>query len=118
MHQTLPYRGEGVGAMAKDRPYGRGSSTMGVKMTTLMHEFLTGAGSMLRRGGHLFISTPAEVDVEGYAGDGGLTVKEQHLVRVHRSLTRRFAGPTEWLTPRCITYARQMFTECGPTAAG
>ncbi len=87
--RTTPYRG-GLGAMATDPPYGRGSSTMGVKMTTLIREFLSEAGSMLRRGGHLCISAPSEVDVEGYAADGGLTVKEQHLVRVHRSLTRRF----------------------------
>lgn len=87
--RTSPYRG-GLGAMATDPPYGRGSSTMGVKMTTLIREFLSKAAGMVGRGGHLCISAPAEVDVEEYAADGGLTVKEQHLVRVHRSLTRRF----------------------------
>jgi tRNA (guanine10-N2)-dimethyltransferase len=80
----------GVDAVATDPPYGRGSSTMGVKMTTLIKEFLEHASNLLTRGGHLCISMPQEVDVERYARNGGLTVKEQHLVRVHRSLTRRF----------------------------
>ena len=82
--------GGGVGAIATDPPYGRGSSTMGVKMATLIREFLEQASSLLRKGGHLCIAMPSEVDIERYAHDGGLIVKEQHLVRVHRSLTRRF----------------------------
>jgi len=87
--RTPPYRG-GLDAVATDPPYGRGSSTMGVKMSTLIMEFLEGAGHMLRKGGHLCIPAPVEVDVERYARDGGFTVKESHLARVHRSLTRRF----------------------------
>ena len=80
----------GVDALATDPPYGRGSSTMGVKMSTLIKDFLEQTSSLLKKGGHLCIAMPQEVDVERYAHDGGLTVKEQHLVRVHRSLTRRF----------------------------
>jgi len=59
-------------------------------MTTLISEFLNRAACTLRKGGHLCISVPAEVDMERYAREGGFTVKEQHLFRVHRSLTRRF----------------------------
>jgi len=88
--RTPPYRG-GLDAIATDPPYGRGSSTMGVKMSTLIMEFLEGAAQLLRKGGHLCISAPFEVDVEGYARDGGFTAKESHLARVHRSLTRRFS---------------------------
>jgi tRNA (guanine10-N2)-dimethyltransferase len=80
----------GVDAIATDPPYGRGSSTMGVKMSTLIKEFIEQASGVLRESGHVCIAMPAEVDVERYAHDGGLTVKEQHLARVHRSLTRRF----------------------------
>ena len=87
--RTPPYRG-GLDAIATDPPYGRGSSTMGVKMSTLIMEFLGGAAQLLRKGGHLCISAPVEVDVERYARDGGFAVKESHLARVHRSLTRRF----------------------------
>jgi len=82
---------EGVDAIATDPPYGRGSSTMGVKMSHLIREFLGQVGSVLRRDGHLCIAAPAEVDVRRYALDGGLIVREEHLARVHRSLTRRFA---------------------------
>jgi len=87
--RTPPYRG-GLDAIATDPPYGRGSSTMGVKMSTLIMDFLQGAAHLLRKGRHLCISAPVEVDVERYARDGGFTVKETHLARVHRSLTRRF----------------------------
>jgi tRNA (guanine10-N2)-dimethyltransferase len=80
----------GVGAIATDPPYGRGSSTMGVKMSTLIQEFIEGAATLLARGGYLCIAAPAEVDVERFAHQSGLKFKEQHLVRVHRSLTRRF----------------------------
>ena len=85
-----PPIGGGASAIATDPPYGRGSSTMGVKMTTLIQQFLNRAATALTKGGHLCISAPSEVDVESYAQDGGFAVKEQHLVRVHRSLTRRF----------------------------
>ena len=83
--------GGGMDTIATDPPYGRGSSTMGLKMSTLIKEFLDQASSILAKNGHLCIAMPEEVDVERYAQDGGLIVKEQHLVRVHRSLTRRFA---------------------------
>ena len=85
-----PPIGRGVDAMATDPPYGRGSSTKGVKMSTLIREFLNQASNLLEKNGHLCIAMPAEVDVESYAHDGGLIVEEQHLARVHRSLTRRF----------------------------
>jgi tRNA (guanine10-N2)-dimethyltransferase len=88
--RTTPYREGCFDAMATDPPYGRGSSTMGVKMQTLVREFLEGAVKLLRKGGHMCISVPVEVDIEGYAYDVGFIVKEQHLVRVHRSLTRKF----------------------------
>lgn len=85
-----PLLGE-VEAIATDPPYGRGSSTMGMKMSTLIREFLEGAASLLKKSGHLCIAAPKEVDLERYASNGGFTLVEQHFVRVHRSLTRRLA---------------------------
>jgi tRNA (guanine10-N2)-dimethyltransferase len=82
--------GGGLDAIATDPPYGRGSSTMGVKMSALIQDFLSRAASLLSKDGHLCISAPVEVDTVQYAQDGGLNVEEEHLVRVHRSLTRRF----------------------------
>ena len=79
-----------VDAIATDPPYGRGSSTMGSKVASLVEDFLMGVKSSLKRGRHLCISAPVEVGVEDYARDAGLRVRERHLARVHRSLTRQF----------------------------
>jgi len=81
---------QSLDAIATDPPYGRGSSTMGAKVATLVKEFLAGAKSYLKKGAHLCISAPVEVEVESYARDAGFAFKEKHLVRVHRSLTRQF----------------------------
>jgi tRNA (guanine10-N2)-dimethyltransferase len=86
--RSLPVRG--LDAVATDPPYGRGSSTMGTKVTALVSEFLGGAQSSLKKGAHICISAPVEVDVEGYAHQAGFVLKEKHLARVHRSLTRQF----------------------------
>jgi tRNA (guanine10-N2)-dimethyltransferase len=80
----------GVDAIATDPPYGRGSSTMGVKMTHLIEEFLSVVGDVLKAGSHVCISAPDQVRIEDYAQQAGLTVREKHLARVHRSLTRQF----------------------------
>lgn len=80
----------GLDAIATDPPYGRGSSTMGAKVTSLVEDFLAGAKGSLKRGAHLCVSAPVEVDIEAYAHDSALVVKERHLARVHRSLTRQF----------------------------
>ena len=77
-------------AIATDPPYGRGSSTMGNKVTKLVEDFLLGVRSSLKRKAHLCISAPVEVEVEDYARDAGLMVREKHLAKVHRSLTRQF----------------------------
>lgn len=80
----------GIDAIATDPPYGRGSSTMGVKVTSLVRDFLAGTKDSLRKKAHLCISAPVEVEVEDYARDGGLALVEKHLAKVHRSLTRQF----------------------------
>ena len=77
-------------AIATDPPYGRGSSTMGVKVNALVQEFLEGAKGSLKKAAHLCISSPVEIDVEDYSRQAGFKVKERHLARVHRSLTRQF----------------------------
>jgi tRNA (guanine10-N2)-dimethyltransferase len=81
---------QGVDAIATDPPYGRGSSTMGAKVSTIVREFLEGAKGSLKKGAHLCISAPVEVEVEHYARDAGFALKDKHLARIHRSLTRQF----------------------------
>jgi tRNA (guanine10-N2)-dimethyltransferase len=77
-------------AVATDPPYGRGSSTMGAKITALVSEFLGGVKDSMKKGAHLCICSPLEVDVEAYARKAGFLLKERHLAKVHRSLTRQF----------------------------
>jgi len=77
-------------AIATDPPYGRGSSTRGVKTASLVRDFLAGAGNSLKKGAHLCISSPVEIQVEDQAREAGLRMIERHLAKVHRSLTRQF----------------------------
>jgi tRNA (guanine10-N2)-dimethyltransferase len=77
-------------AVATDPPYGRGSSTLGQKTTNLVKDFLGGASGSLKKGGHVCISSPIEIQIEDYAAEAGLKMRERHLAKVHRSLTRQF----------------------------
>jgi len=77
-------------AIATDPPYGRGSSTMGTKVAALVKEFLEGVKSSLKKDAHLCIYAPVEVQIEEYAKQAGFTLRERHLAKVHRSLTRQF----------------------------
>jgi tRNA (guanine10-N2)-dimethyltransferase len=77
-------------AVATDPPYGRDSSTMGAGVRGLVHDFLSGAKDSLKKGAHVCISSPKEVELEDYARDAGFTLREKHFVRIHRSLTRQF----------------------------
>ena len=80
----------GLNSIATDPPYGRGSSTRGVKVNDLIREFLLGASASMQRGAHVCISAPSEVQLADYARDAGFEVRERHLARIHRSLTRQF----------------------------
>ena len=77
-------------AIATDPPYGRGSSTMGVKTSSLIRDFLAGASGCLKRNSHMCICSPVEIPIEDYARESGLRMREKHLAKVHRSLTRQF----------------------------
>jgi tRNA G10 N-methylase Trm11 len=63
---------------------------MGVKTASLVRDFLAGAGNSLKKGAHLCISSPVEIQVEDHAREAGLRMRERHLAKVHRSLTRQF----------------------------
>ena len=86
--RSLP--SHGLDALATDPPYGRDSSTRGLNVSDLIRDFLPAASCSLNRGAHLCISAPSEIDLESYARDAGLHVREKHLTRIHRSLTRQF----------------------------
>jgi tRNA (guanine10-N2)-dimethyltransferase len=75
-------------ATATDPPYGRSSSTKGRETQALVKEFLTETASILKTGGKVCLSVPFDVDVDGLISRD-LRTLETHLLRVHRSLTRR-----------------------------
>jgi tRNA (guanine10-N2)-dimethyltransferase len=77
-------------SIATDPPYGRDSSTRGVNVNELIRQFLQGAFSSMKHRAHICVSAPSEVQLADYARDAGFHVKEQHLARIHRSLTRQF----------------------------
>lgn len=80
----------GLDSIATDPPYGRDSSTRGVNVNDLIRQFLHGALTSMNHDAHLCISAPSEVQLADYARDAGFQVKERHLARIHRSLTRQF----------------------------
>jgi tRNA (guanine10-N2)-dimethyltransferase len=86
--RSLPFHG--LDAIATDPPYGRDSSTRGLKVNDLIREFLLGASSSIHHGAHLCISAPSEIELTDLAEDAGFEVRERHLARIHRSLTRQF----------------------------
>ncbi len=75
-------------ALATDPPYGRSSSTKGRETCALVHEFLGEAASLLKTGSKVCLSVPSSVETSALMSKG-FKVLETHLVRVHRSLTRR-----------------------------
>lgn len=75
-------------ALATDPPYGRSSSTKGRETCALVREFLGEATLLLRPGSKVCLSIPSTVDTDAFVSEG-LKALETHLVRVHRSLTRR-----------------------------
>ena len=86
--RSLPL--QGLDAIATDPPYGRGSSTRGLRVNDLIKEFLHGVPESMNHGAHLCISAPSEVELRDLACEAGFEVKEQHSAKIHRSLTRQF----------------------------
>jgi tRNA (guanine10-N2)-dimethyltransferase len=77
-----------VDAVATDPPYGRSSSTKGKETRTLVEEFLDQTRALLKSQSKICLSVPSDVNMNGLESKG-LKILEAHLVRVHRSLTRR-----------------------------
>jgi len=86
--RSMPFHG--LDSIATDPPYGRDSSTRGLKVNELIREFLVGASNSMNHGAHLCISAPSEIQLADYAHDAGFEIKERHTARIHRSLTRQF----------------------------
>jgi tRNA (guanine10-N2)-dimethyltransferase len=72
-----------------DPPYGRSSTTMGKNVETLYKRAVESIFYALKKGGIACIIAPDTIDLMGIAEKTGFTVDKIHLMRVHRSLTRR-----------------------------
>jgi len=84
--RTLPFKS--FDACASDPPYGRGSSTHGVDAKDVVKGFLGDVFDILPSGGHVCLAFPEYGNI-GEVGRGvGYEVRESHLVREHKSLTR------------------------------
>jgi len=78
-------RADGI---ATDPPYGRGTSTMGSDVRQILADFLSEASCLLERGKIICTAAPIELKPSLLAGRSGFDVKEEHHMRVHKSLTR------------------------------
>jgi tRNA (guanine10-N2)-dimethyltransferase len=84
--RMCPY--DNVNSIATDPPYGRGSSTMGMRPKKLIKEFFIEVNRILSRDGHLCIASPINVNIKNIGLDIGLNIVESHVMRVHKSLVR------------------------------
>lgn len=84
--KSLPF--SRLDAVATDPPYGRGTWTGGQNVRALLSSFLHNAGDSLKEGGKLCTAAPQELNPSDLAWKAGLTVLEEHSMRVHKSLTR------------------------------
>jgi len=76
-------------AVVTDPPYGRQASTGRADLESLYEEVLPSIASVLRRGGRVCITSPAEIDIKDFAEGAGFIEAERYEQRVHRTLTRR-----------------------------
>ncbi len=84
--RRMPLRG--VDGIATDPPYGRGTSTGGSGIRSLLADFYGEACSVLKPGRYMCTAAPVEIDLSALAAEAGFTVTEEHSMRVHKSLTR------------------------------
>jgi tRNA (guanine10-N2)-dimethyltransferase len=84
--KALPLRS--VDSSASDPPYGRGSSTHGDVAIELVKRFLENIYELLLPKGYICIAFPQGGGLRSTAEAIGYKIRETHLVREHKSLTR------------------------------
>ncbi|MEE8167436.1 MAG: TIGR01177 family methyltransferase [Candidatus Hydrothermarchaeales archaeon] len=80
---------EAFDALAADLPYGISSSTHGSKLEELCSQSMESFFEILKPGGYACVVAPSQVPLKDIAAAAGFNVVEEHLERIHRSLTRR-----------------------------
>jgi tRNA (guanine10-N2)-dimethyltransferase len=99
-HFSVPYEGVIVSDarclsitnfnhVVTDPPYGRGASTRGVNTRKLINEFLLEALTVLPKGGFVSIALPSTIPTREVLERLGNHCVEEHLLREHKSLTRK-----------------------------
>ncbi|MEM2128717.1 MAG: THUMP domain-containing protein [Candidatus Methanomethylicaceae archaeon] len=78
-------RADGI---ATDPPYGRGTSTGGERVEDLIRGLARMAHDVLKSQGRICFASPSEISPSRIAEEEGLSVLEEHMMRVHKSLTR------------------------------
>lgn len=74
--------------MATDPPYGRGTSTKGEDVRTILTRFFKEVHGVLKEGGYICTAAPIELNPSELVKRAGLKLHEEHSMRVHKSLTR------------------------------
>lgn len=74
--------------ISTDPPYGRGTSTMGEGVRAILAGFFREGHRILDRGSFLCTAAPLELKPGELALEAGFAVREEHNMRVHKSLTR------------------------------
>ncbi len=90
--RLLPLQMGQFDCITTDPPYGRASSTRGVKARKLVLTLLEKAPEIVRDGGRLCICGSQEMGIKGMIQDFGCTIKYHVLVPVHSGLTREIAA--------------------------
>ncbi len=83
------WRGRRVESVVTDPPYGRQASTWKRGLEELYRRALPVLADALKKGGHMCVTSPSELDLAEMAMEAGLEERGRYEQRVHRSLTRR-----------------------------
>jgi len=83
---AMPFRD--LGGIATDPPYGRGTSTMGSEVRSIISHFMEESFRVLEPGHFVCAAAPADLEPGRLVEAAGLRLREEHAMRVHKSLTR------------------------------
>ena len=75
-------------AIVTDPPYGRSTTIPDRSIKNLLTEFFEVAAELLVDHGRIVLAVPSELELSELIAGTGFKIRESHLARVHRSLTR------------------------------
>ena len=76
-------------AIVTDPPYGRSTTIPDRSIKNLLTEFFEAAAELLVDHGRIVLAVPSELELSELIAGTGFKIRESHLARVHKSLTRR-----------------------------